>query len=721
MYERDGGTGATAAHRRRGATVLVARTTALSTALSVALSAAALAALSLDAAAQTTAAAGVEALDRVEVSARKSADKSDLTADPTALPGSTTRVTQEEIARQSVSSYGDLLRPVTGLNINSFGVGGLGYGLSLRGFVDTEHGKDIAAFVDGVPVNVSSAVPANGYIDLNPLLPETIASFDVVRGPVSVLYGNHALGGTVVFRTIDAVSQNRFDLSAGSWRTGRALGLVGLKGTGFEGYTALEAFRTDGYRDNNRDERINSFTKLSFPLASGTASLRFQLYADSYGEPGYLNRAAVDSGAISGRATINATDKGLAQQQNFVFNYLGNGDDYWSSTAYVVHRDFYRTRTTGGGSLPGRGTLQRVGNDDRISFGGSVQRTMALRGLGLPALLTIGGSVYSDRIDATRFNADLRGNRTTQNQDRDLDTDNPAVFAELQVKPIDALKLTAGARYDRFYNAIRTGATDAFANLDVSPSFGQFSPKAGASFTIVEGVELYGNLARGVKAPSAYDELVVNPRLTASRIRGSEVGIQAQEQSGLWRVVLDLWRTDQTGEVQNDPVTGDLINFGKTRRQGYDVEGRLRMFKVPEGELAVFANYSRVSARLVGTPGSDLYVTTVPEFNATLGVDASYAFKTTRETHRVGLYVYDTFVGVKHLDAAGAVNSKPYQRISAKLTYGNSAWKGVTPYLTVTAYPTSKLDETTFFSGGVVVTAPKAPVSATGGVTIAFD
>ena len=670
---------------------------------------------------QEVAQAAAAVLERVEVRGQRNADKSDVTADPTALPGSTTRVTQGDIAKQAVTSYGDLLRPVTGLNINSFGIGGLGYGFSLRGFVDTEHGKDIAVFVDRVPANVSSAVQANGYIDLNPLIPETIASFDVLRGPVSALYGNHALGGTILFRTLNEIPQNRVDLSGGSWATGRALGMVGFKGDGYAGYGALEAYSSDGYRDNNRDRRINGFAKVAFALPSGTASVRLQLYDDAYGEPGYLNRAALAAGAFDAKATINPTDNGLAQQQNLVFDYAGNGEDRWSSTAYVLHRKLFRTRTTGGASIPGQGRLQRVGLDERVSFGAAVDRTTAIRGLGFPALLVAGATVYSDRVDVTRFDADLRGNRTTRNQDRRLDLDNPAVFAELQVKPLDALKLTAGARYDKFYNAIETGSADALPDRNTSPKPGQFSPKAGASYTIVDGVELYGNVARGLKAPSAYDELVVNPRLAVSKIRGTEFGIQAQDRDGTWRAVFDLWRTDQTGEVQNDPVTGDLINFGKTRRQGYDIEGRYRAIRNASGELTVFANYSRVSARLIGGAPADLYVTTVPEYTATLGVDATYAFTAAGSDHRVGLFVYDSFVGSKHLDAAGRFDSRNYQRISTKLTYGNSAWKGLTPYLTATIYPTSKLDETTFFSGGVVVTAPKAPVTAMAGVAVAFD
>ena len=208
--------------------------------------------------------AGVTRLDRIQVTGAQTPSKTALSPDPASLPGSITVVTQAEIAKLSVSSYGDLLRSVTGLNVNNFGNGGLGYGFSLRGYVDTEHGKDIAVFVDGVPINASSGVQANGYVDLNPLIPETISSFEVIRGPISALYGNHAFGGTITFTTAIEPPQTRIDVSAGSYATGRVLGLYGFRGEGLKGYTAFEAYSTDGYRDNGRDKRYNSFNKVSF-------------------------------------------------------------------------------------------------------------------------------------------------------------------------------------------------------------------------------------------------------------------------------------------------------------------------------------------------------------------------------------------------------------------------------------------------------------------------
>lgn len=69
----------------------------------------------------------------------------------------------------------------------------------MRGYVGTEHAKDIAFNIDGVPQNQGSDIQANGYVDLFMLIPETISRIEVVRGPNSPFYGDHDLGGSVRF------------------------------------------------------------------------------------------------------------------------------------------------------------------------------------------------------------------------------------------------------------------------------------------------------------------------------------------------------------------------------------------------------------------------------------------------------------------------------------------------------------------------------------------
>ena len=100
--------------------------------------------------------------------------RTDLSPAPAALPAPVTVITPTQIERTPVASYGDVFRPVPGMDVANYGQGGIGYGLSLRGFTNAEHGRDIAYFIDGVPVNDVSSIHTRNYADLNILVPETV-------------------------------------------------------------------------------------------------------------------------------------------------------------------------------------------------------------------------------------------------------------------------------------------------------------------------------------------------------------------------------------------------------------------------------------------------------------------------------------------------------------------------------------------------------------------
>src|SRR6476620_6958520 len=69
----------------------------------------------------------------------------------------------------------DLFRSVPGLVVAQHAGGGKADQWFLRGF-DADHGTDVAVFVDGVPVNLTSHAHGQGYADTHWLIPETVAA-----------------------------------------------------------------------------------------------------------------------------------------------------------------------------------------------------------------------------------------------------------------------------------------------------------------------------------------------------------------------------------------------------------------------------------------------------------------------------------------------------------------------------------------------------------------
>ena len=132
-----------------------------------------------------------------------STTKTTVAAEATASPAAVALVGRDYLARQAVSTCGARWRPLAGVYVSSFQLGGVGYGIQMRGYQATAHARDIAFCIDGMPQNKGSCIQQNGYTDLNALIPETTRRIEVVRGPFSALSGDHALGGTIRFETED--------------------------------------------------------------------------------------------------------------------------------------------------------------------------------------------------------------------------------------------------------------------------------------------------------------------------------------------------------------------------------------------------------------------------------------------------------------------------------------------------------------------------------------
>lgn len=635
--------------------------------------------------------------------------KTVLSAEASSGPASVTLVGRDYIAKQAVLTYGDLLRPLAGVNVSNYQLGGVGYGIQMRGYTVTEHARDVLFLIDGVPQNQGSSIEANGYVDLNPLIPEIIRRLEVIRGPFSPLYGDHALGGIISFETEDKLTSS-LTVSGGTFGTGRVLGNLGFGRSDKTGFVSLEASRTDGYRDNSRENRLNGVAKYTFPFLKGMASVRAQIYNSDFGSAGYLVQTDVALGKTRRTQAVSSTDGGLTRQQNMVFSYKGtDSSKYTSATWYVQHHDFARIRT---GTIGGP---QRQDRDNRIWYGGDLRRTVITSVGRLPVLYLIGVSFRGDDIDNTRF-ATMNRRKTAQNQDRNVQTYTPSVYAQLQLRLTQQLKFTAGARYDELLYNLQTGPSEASVpNRKSHPHTGVFSPKAGLAYQLSHRVNLFANVARGFKAPSGYEENLFNPSLSASRLTSYELGIGGDADNGRLHGLLSGYISKQTGEIQSDPL-GNLINFGNTRRSGIEAEGRAVLSE--KGGLALFGNYTHVVAKIRNGGAGNIYVTNTPDYAATLGFDCNFGTSTTT-ANRLVLSVYDQLTGRKNLNASGSIRSNAFQRFSGKLIYSRKSRVDFKMYVEGSFYPgDGALNEVSFLSVGNVLTSLQPRATFSGGIKL---
>ncbi len=127
-----------------------------------------------------------------------------------------TIISQEDIAASGASSVAELLRTVSGAQIVQYGSGGATSGIFLRG-ASSNH---TLVLIDGQRAGSSTA----GLTALEAISLANVERIEIVRGPLSMLYGADALGGVVQIFTRSGNNGTRYGaaVSMGTQKTARA-------------------------------------------------------------------------------------------------------------------------------------------------------------------------------------------------------------------------------------------------------------------------------------------------------------------------------------------------------------------------------------------------------------------------------------------------------------------------------------------------------------------
>ncbi|PPC85216.1 MAG: hypothetical protein CTY31_13795 [Hyphomicrobium sp.] len=653
--------------------------------------------------------------------------KSELSADVAASPASVTSVKYSEETTRNITGYEDLLKPVAGVAANNFDQGpGVGFGLTLRGFTERSNGGNVALFVDGVPINQPSHQFTNGYGDLFPLIPELIDSFVLVRGPFDVRAGAHALAGSAYYTTADLPTSGA-TVSGGSYENARALGVYNFGTGAVRGYGSLVAETTNGYLDNSGWDQVNTFNKFNFAMPDGKGSVSFQVQETDYDSPGFINRNLIRNGTISERTARNPTDGGNTALQSLVFNYKQNSDQPFSANAYVIHTDNNRFASFQAmvtipvpGDTAGVQTLQQ---DDRVTTGGAVEkyfRSDLPAGMGIDLL--VGTGVKASFVEQDEFNTTAQ-QIVSRREDLDFSIINPFGYVQSNFKPFEWLKLTGGVRYDQLYYDIEGLANTNF-NVDVSADVFVVQPKAGITVTPIRGLGLdfFANYGEGFRPPAANGttELTSDPSVEEATIESKEIGVQFNSANGVWHFLASYYETEFTNELLGQGQGNPPIPLGASLRDGFDVEGRVRIYHSRRTTASIYASYSEQDGRLTETaPGAS----TVPEIADYLfkyGFDLTTPVGGEFSPHFLHLSAGQVWEGPKALNTTNTLTTETFSRIDAKISYTNEDWKGFSAFLGAVVYPDGRLDETAFVSGGQVGVAAKAPVTVIGGVFVPF-
>ncbi|GKS92776.1 TonB-dependent receptor [Acidovorax sp. SUPP2539] len=552
---------------------------------------------------------------------------------------SSTSFDSEEIADKHVSQPTELLRHVPGMNVQNYQLSGVADTIVMRGFGGGGHGGDVGVVLDGIPLNEAMS-HADGYVDLNVIVPLEIERFTLYKGPVSALYGNFNRAGLMAIETRKRGEYREVDASLGSHSTVDLQGAWGLKlGEGEYLNLAAQHHRTDGFRAQSDDHRSTLAGRWSKRISADLDVALSGRWHEADGDsPGYVTAAqfAQNPYGKDPRAMNDGANKHFATLRADV-NYALSPDVKLLTFAYTTQQDFTRWF-----SRPVNATTwrQREETYDRNVHGAGTSLNGRTPVAGTPLNWVAGLETFREATDYLYFDGlDNRARLAPAINNRTSKLNSVSAFGEIEAPIHPLFKPSAGLRWDRFTgNCERNGAETGTDPCGPLARMSHASPKLGVRSDVAPGVQLRASWAEGFALPSTFAKYALGAAtLDPNVFRQTEVGAQFKPVQGL---VLDVaaFRLTSSDEIRT-VAPGVYENNGATRRSGVEASALWAAHRDVDLALTWGSAHSRITengnAALIGKQ-----VAGVPRYMATVSATWRPAadWSTTATWRRVGAY-----------------------------------------------------------------------------------
>ena len=497
---------------------------------------------------------------------------------------------------------GEILEAVPGLIVTQHSGEGKANQYFLRGY-NLDHGTDMAIWVDDMPINMRTHAHGQGYSDLNWLMPETINSVEVRKGPYFADEGDFGSAGNLHIGLIDRANRSVAQVTTGSFGYRRLFGMGSTKVGDGTLLVAGEAGTYNGPWDNPDEMRkLNGLLRYTQGTALDGFSITGMAYSNHWNSTDQIPQRAIASGQIGRFGAEDPTDGGNTDRFSLSARIAGTDDaGSWKANAYVVKSslDLFNNFTYFLDN-PKLGD-QFHQHDDRILAGASASRTLDGSFSGLPMQTNFGVQTRYDAIDLALTNTYQRGLLSNVRSDR-VGEASVGVYAQNTVRWTDWLRTTLGWRGDYYdaqvtslFNANNSGrATAAIGSPKFTMVVGPFKR---TEFFLGAGFGMHSNDARG--ATITEDPSDPAAKLSASpllvRTKGAEVGVCTKAIPGLDSSV-SLFMLDQASEIVFSGDAGDTSASRASRRYGVEWTNIYR----PKPWLELDADLAVTHARFVG-------------------------------------------------------------------------------------------------------------------------
>ena len=426
------------------------------------------------------------------------------------VPYMTKNISNQDITDNDYQTMSELFRNVGGVDVQMEHNNGRNANFSIRGSSDYKPGgynNRVLVLLDGFQISM----PYSGSIDWNGMPLDFLDRVEVVKGPVSSLYGQNSMGGIINLVTknyseefvnskVTLGSFNKKDINVGMNNIHNNVSYT----------TLLQYKKGDGHRFNAQYEQNNIYVKMDNKEKDFSISLMANRSLN--GQPGFSveDRPSLISYRLSDRDSVYLQ---LFKKQN-----LGNNNNLVYSASINHFYTYYQDRND---TPEDEGQDDTFYNDTSLNIRAEYQKLFNDK-----SYLIVGSDLIAEQSDISIYK-DVYSNPMQF---------TAGVFAQNRIVLSEKLLLGVGLRID--YRSIDRG--EIYSNK----TFSNVSPKVNLSYK----QDIYSTwnfaLSKGFRSPSLSEMFLQyatdyglytqgNPDLVPEQLYGLDIGYDLSNLSDL--------------------------------------------------------------------------------------------------------------------------------------------------------------------------------------------
>lgn len=480
----------------------------------------------------------------------------------------------------------ELLEAVPGMVAAQHSGSGKANQYFLRGF-NLDHGSDFSTYIDGVQMNFRTHGHGQGYLDLNGLIPETIAREDFRKGPYRADGGDFAMAGAAYMSTIERYDRPWASAEVGSYGHRRLAAGGTIRNVGGGDLTAVGEFRVyDGpWQQPERLRHYAGFLKYERQLGLGELELTIHGYRGTWKPTEQIPERIIGS-AICADQFCSPDPTATGETTRLIANARLSGDS-WRANAYVQYYDW--NMFSNPEYFDAAGVSAQIHQIDRRAVYGftgekdwKISDTIELK---------LGTENRYDNIGRVGVRHTIARQPVESLGMYAVEESSAALYASATWRPLPGLRLIGGLRGDYYHYSVRALDDQAAALGQGSGSASILSPKAQAAYQINEHVELYGSWGKGFHSNDVRGAVTETPVPVLVSGTGKELG--ARFQFNTFSLTATYWWLDLGSELRFVGDSNAVEPSSASKRRGYELVAFWRAFPW----LAIDANYTASHAR----------------------------------------------------------------------------------------------------------------------------